>query len=316
MKAGARGIPPYPRRRDALLLCLIALGIQVLVGLVLAVVMVTGWSMGALTSAMTLLAGALSMVVVLVLGAGRNARALPEATGGPAWNPKALAAALILPFGLFAFNTVLAQGLMRAFGPARAINTGIAGLLGQGAWSVAIFILYMCVVAPVLEELFFRGFLLSGMRGRLGTAPAILFTATLFALIHLNPTQVVSGFFLGLVLGALAARTRNLRYPILLHALYNCMSLVFPLLLPRGPAKDRWCFFVIGSYRFDLIDLAALASLAAGLLFLVLSPAARPGFFFARPRGSGLGGATIPWRPAWPGRRAATAPKALRRQPG
>jgi len=87
--------------------------------------------------------------------------------------------------------------------------------LGSG-WSL--FILSV-IIAPLAEELLFRGFLLRRLQPY-GAGFALLVTSMIFALQHGILTQVVYTFFMGIILGVVALRF-GLRWSILLHALNN-----------------------------------------------------------------------------------------------
>ena len=82
------------------------------------------------------------------------------------------------------------------------------------------------VLAPLLEEVVFRGFLLASLTKWLPTPGAVLFSSVLFALAHLAPRDFVELVVLGLVLGFSYARTRNLLTPMLIHSLWNSGVLV------------------------------------------------------------------------------------------
>ncbi|MBH9576271.1 CPBP family intramembrane glutamic endopeptidase [Inhella proteolytica] len=79
----------------------------------------------------------------------------------------------------------------------------------------------VCLLAPVLEEMLFRGVVLRGMLTRYPRGQAIAASALLFGLMHLNVYQFVIGSLLGLLLGWLYERTRSLIPCIGLHAAYN-----------------------------------------------------------------------------------------------
>lgn len=82
-------------------------------------------------------------------------------------------------------------------------------------------ILRVVILAPVVEELIFRGVIFSGFQ-RIYSAPlAIFFSALLFALFHLNPWQLGPTFLLGLLLGFVRLRTGSLLAAIFTHALHN-----------------------------------------------------------------------------------------------
>ncbi|MDR1876873.1 MAG: CPBP family intramembrane metalloprotease, partial [Flavobacteriaceae bacterium] len=80
----------------------------------------------------------------------------------------------------------------------------------------------VCVTAPVLEEIFFRGFLLKGMlNNKVRPAKAIVISALIFGGIHFYPWQVVGGVLSGLVLGLVFYKTGSLLSCTLLHFLNN-----------------------------------------------------------------------------------------------
>jgi membrane protease YdiL (CAAX protease family) len=82
----------------------------------------------------------------------------------------------------------------------------------------------LLVVAPVLEEVLFRGFLFEGLRhSRLRDAGAIVVASLGWAVIHLQYDWFYVGqiFVLGLVLGAARLVSRSLVPPIAMHALYS-----------------------------------------------------------------------------------------------
>jgi len=91
-------------------------------------------------------------------------------------------------------------------------------------------IVVCCVVAavPVMEELFFRGFVLFGLRARYGDGAAVLGSACLFGISHLNAVAAVYATAAGIVLGILALRTRSTWPGIAMHAAVNAMPVLLP----------------------------------------------------------------------------------------
>jgi membrane protease YdiL (CAAX protease family) len=78
-----------------------------------------------------------------------------------------------------------------------------------------------CVLAPVLEEMLFRGLILRAFLLQYPKWMAIFASAAIFGIAHLNIYQFVVAFALGTVGGWLYERTRSLVPCIALHALYN-----------------------------------------------------------------------------------------------
>jgi membrane protease YdiL (CAAX protease family) len=99
----------------------------------------------------------------------------------------------------------------------------------QSARSVWLLALGLMVGAPLFEETFFRGFLFRGLaESRLGRTGAIVLTAILFALPHVQydafgmATILVGGLFLGVV----RDRTGSVLLTMLLHAVQNGVALI------------------------------------------------------------------------------------------
>lgn len=88
----------------------------------------------------------------------------------------------------------------------------------------ALLALVMALGPGVTEELAFRGFILAGLRSRLGPGAAVLVTALLFALLHVDPLHMVLAFPPGLFLGYLVIRTGSLYPAIVAHAMNNLGS--------------------------------------------------------------------------------------------
>lgn len=91
-------------------------------------------------------------------------------------------------------------------------------------------IVSVAVAAPIVEEVIFRGMLLSALRRRFSAWVAVTISAAAFSLIHLvdwNARAAVPGLFLlGLVLGAAALRRRDLSLAIPLHSGVNLLAAI------------------------------------------------------------------------------------------
>lgn len=82
------------------------------------------------------------------------------------------------------------------------------------------------IVAPIIEELIFRGVIMHGFMRNYPKIIAIFVSALLFALFHLNPWQFPATFLLGLLLGWVMVITRNIFACIIGHAINNGMVLL------------------------------------------------------------------------------------------
>lgn len=95
-------------------------------------------------------------------------------------------------------------------------------------------ILSVCIIAPIFEEIFFRG-AIEGYLLRKWENPrwAILVSALIFGLIHMNPAQILFAFLFGIILGELYYRTGSLLPSIILHFINNTLSLILMNVLKR-----------------------------------------------------------------------------------
>lgn len=89
------------------------------------------------------------------------------------------------------------------------------------------------LVAPVTEELVFRGWLLPMLQGRYGTRAALVWSSVLFGIVHGEPGAILYATLGGLILGAVALRTKSTLASIALHAGINATPLLLPVTLIR-----------------------------------------------------------------------------------
>jgi membrane protease YdiL (CAAX protease family) len=167
-----------------------------------------------------------ALATALAFLSHRHGRTLIEAFGlrgtQTTTGYRAVTAGLVVV--LLVATRVLAMGwgaLAQAIGwqpPARAQLTEVFGAGGVGLILTG---LAVVVVGPFIEELVFRGVVLSGATSRFALWPAISISAGLFALSHTTAWTLVPLFFLGLAAGWLATERHSLWAAISLHAAYN-----------------------------------------------------------------------------------------------
>lgn len=119
----------------------------------------------------------------------------------------------------------------------------------KGVFATIIFVLVHVIIAPFLEELFFRGLILERLR-RYGDVFAVLTTAMMFSLLHSSLQSFPSAFISGLLFGLLAVWTGSFLSPAIVHALNNALSVITILLSANGKeAVSDLCFVgVVGIF--------------------------------------------------------------------
>jgi membrane protease YdiL (CAAX protease family) len=81
------------------------------------------------------------------------------------------------------------------------------------------------VVAPVVEEIFFRGFVFAGLRTRYEWKKAAAISSALFAVIHLQLTSIIPIFILGYIFAYLYHRSNSIWPGIVMHVSTNALAL-------------------------------------------------------------------------------------------
>ncbi|BBN20090.1 CAAX protease family protein [Marchantia polymorpha subsp. ruderalis] len=94
-------------------------------------------------------------------------------------------------------------------------------MMSRDPVATLLYAVVISVCAPVWEEVIFRGFLLPSMTRYLPLWGAISVSALAFALAHFSMQRILPLTFLGLVMGFVFVRSRNLLASIVLHSLWN-----------------------------------------------------------------------------------------------
>jgi hypothetical protein len=91
--------------------------------------------------------------------------------------------------------------------------------------TVVVTVIFGVIMAPILEEIFFRKILCTKLLP-LGEGYAILLSAAVFGLIHGNLYQFAYAFLVGLLFAFIYVKTGKLRYGIFFHMIINLLGLV------------------------------------------------------------------------------------------
>ncbi len=84
----------------------------------------------------------------------------------------------------------------------------------------------ICIIAPFIEEMLFRGIILRGLLQKYSPTKSILFSAVLFSIYHLNFYQMPSAFILGCFMGWIYYLSRSLWPSIFIHIINNFLVFI------------------------------------------------------------------------------------------
>jgi membrane protease YdiL (CAAX protease family) len=142
-------------------------------------------------------------------------------------------------------------------GPVVGVSSVEQSIVARDPVAMALYAVVVTVCAPIWEEILFRGFLLPSLTRYMPLPWSILTSAAAFALAHFNAQRVMPLIFLGLVMGGVFARSRNLLASMVLHSLWNVFVfldlmkwamrvLLFQFRLLTSPVESRliWLCFL------------------------------------------------------------------------
>lgn len=186
-------------------------------------------------------------------------------------DPRALLAGLlmggstwILSLAWFQF-----QSTVMPFAPSisRLLEEQLAWMRQSDPWVIVFF---LAVIPGTCEELFFRGYVLSGVRTSLRRFAAIFVVAFAFGVFHSDVYRLVNTTALGMLLGLLVYQYRSIWPAMLAHVLHNGLS----LLTSHDQGLKPW----ITSLGFDAENpgttwvLCAAAATGLGVLLCLAAP--------------------------------------------
>jgi len=118
-------------------------------------------------------------------------------------------------------------------------------------------ILMLVVAAPIFEELLFRGIILDGLLKHYSPHKAIIWSAVMFGIVHLNPWQFIAALALGLFMGWIYYRTGSLPATMFIHFIANGTGVLLGWLLVPDPTKMVTTREMVGSNTLYIVLLAA-----------------------------------------------------------
>jgi membrane protease YdiL (CAAX protease family) len=173
-----------------------------------------------------LVASAIAQLLLMWLYLRKDGRA--EALGlndfGKIPLHKATGLAVLLVGAAMAFNFIYATYVIPGVGMQEGIAKVLAGIARTPLNMVTMFFA-IAIIAPVVEELLFRGLLQNALAKYVPVWGAILLSSFLFALVHLQPYATPGLMSLSIAFGYLYHLTGSLRTNIMLHMANNVLAL-------------------------------------------------------------------------------------------
>jgi uncharacterized protein len=142
--------------------------------------------------------------------------------GFKGFRPWVLGMGVGLLFAYFMFSGIYAQLLSMFDLQVQTDLTPVARQL-TAPW---LLVIPLVIVAPLVEEVFFRGFVFAGLRSRMDWRWAAVISAALFAGAHLELTFFLPAFLLGFLFAYLYQTSNSVWPGIAVHATVNTLAMV------------------------------------------------------------------------------------------
>lgn len=147
--------------------------------------------------------------------------------------------------------------LLGLFGVSLSMPDTLTDTLMTSPAGAVPFSLYLCVLAPIFEELLLRGFALK-ILSRINTRAAIIVTSVMFGLIHGNITQFLFATALGIILATLTVKCGSVIPAIAVHMFVNTTNTLISLWSYNVNAEAADTFAVIWYIIGAVIGTAAI----------------------------------------------------------
>lgn len=170
-------------------------------------------------------------------------------------------------------TAIAAGGASLAFDAVSGGDPRWGSLFGDTLGAYEIFAVYVgaVLVAPVVEELAFRGLLQTALVPRLGRWPAIVAAGAVFAAWHVRPGDLVGAFVWGLPVGWLAWRTGSVVWGVAVHVVNNAIAVLLEMVAAATGAGAEWAPAADGADAGGLaIGCGMLAAGGAWLVYVGL----------------------------------------------
>jgi membrane protease YdiL (CAAX protease family) len=261
----------YPTIKNSILLCLLFLGIQLVLGLLTGVFRILfSLSDGSLAmSILTILIGIIPFGTVLLIGFKKTKRKFNEVFKFNRVSAFLWIATIVFTTG---FVVVISEidNLLNYILPMPEWFRSMFDTLMAGQIFI-ISIIIIGIIPAFTEELFFRGLILDGLKNNYSKRKAILISALLFGIVHLNPWQFVGGFIIGIISAWICIETNSILLSIYIHFFNNALYTITEKYKELIPVKGfNNSLSTPGDFQPLWVDLSGLAILIIGTIMLII----------------------------------------------
>jgi len=261
----------YPTIKSSILLCLLFIGVQIVLGLLIGLYQIKFMlsSDSLIIGVLTALAGIISFGIVLLIGFVKTKREFNEVFKFNGVSAYLWVAIIVFMTGLVIVTSEL-DNLLNYFLPMPLMFRDVfESLMAKQIFFIAIIIIG--IIPAFTEELFFRGLILDGLKSNYSKKTAIFVSALLFGIIHLNPWQFFGAFIIGSISAWICIETNSILLCMYMHFFNNTLYTITVKYRELIPIKGfNSNFSTPGDFQPLWFDLAGVAILIIGTIMLLM----------------------------------------------
>jgi uncharacterized protein len=261
----------YPTLISSILLCLFFIGIQIVLGLLIGLYQIKFMlsSDSLIIGVLTALAGIISFGIVLLVGFKKTKRKFNEVFKFNRVSVFLWGAIIVFMSGFVIIISELDNLLNYILPMPLMFRDVFDTLMAKQIFFIAIIIIG--IIPAFTEELFFRGLILDGLKNNYSKKAAILISALLFGIIHLNPWQFFGAFIIGSISAWICIETNSILLCIYMHFFNNTLYTItvkYRELIPIKGFNSNFATPV--NFQPLWFDLTGLAILIIGTTMLLI----------------------------------------------
>ena len=261
----------YPSVKNAILLCLLFIGIQIGSGIVVGVIIgIMGISDESVFYGITnILLQLISFGVVILIGFKKSKRKFNDVFK---FNKVPLdigAAIFVFMIGFVIVSSEL-DNILNYFLPMPVFLQNVFETI-MARQIFVISIILVGIIPAFTEEMFFRGIILNGFKENYSERKAIIASALLFGIIHLNPWKFISAFIIGLFSAWICIRTNSIILCIYIHFFNNIISVIALKYREAMPIKGFNTSYAEQTFQPVWFDISGIIIVVLGIILLMKS---------------------------------------------
>jgi membrane protease YdiL (CAAX protease family) len=261
----------YPGIKNVILLCLLFLGIQMGLGLLLGVIIgILGIGAESIFYGIgNILLQLISFGVVILIGFKKTKQRFNDVFK---FNNVSFGLWLAMVVFMIGFVILLSEldNILNYFLPMpQFLQNTFELIMVKQAFIISIIL--VGIIPAFCEEMFFRGIVLTGFQKNYSGKKAILISSLLFGIIHLNPWQFISAFIIGIFSAWICIKTRSIVLSIYIHIFNNIAAVMaskYREIMPINGFNTAYSEQTFQPLWFDIIGIAITI---LGIILLKLS---------------------------------------------